>query len=1155
MSRIDAFVRFLACVFLLAALTFSSAKAQTISSSISGTVLDSSGSTIAGARVVLINEATGAELTGATNETGIFRFPVVPSGQYSVNVTVTGFKSYAKKNISLASSEKLELGAIMLQLGDIKDTVQVTGEATPVQVASAEKSALITGTQMNNITMKGRDFLAIVSLTAGVVDAAASRDAPATFNSTGQMSVNGGRGTQTNVAIDGVSTLDTGSTSWSMGQPNMETIAEVRVLTSNYQAEYGRNASGVISVITKSGTRSFHGSGWWQHRHEEFNATDFFRNKNGLVKAPYRYNIPGYSIGGPVYIPGRLNKDKNRLFFFFSEEYTRRWADYGSSYVRMPTALERQGDFTQTRDAAGNLLVITDPLTSRPFAGNQIPASRINNWGSAMLNIFPKPNYTPADQKLIYTQNFSFTGTGQWPHRDDVLRLDANITSKHSFSWRLIRDSDLKNYPTAYGIFRQEQRYVTDSNVFHLTSTFSPTLVNEFVFGMNKDALDIIVVDPASVATSRLGTPPRLYAIEANNPLQMSCIPNISFGSIPSNSPAISFGFDNCLYHNFAHINSFSDNLSLIIGKHNLKFGAFLERDDKTSPQDPSTWRGAYNFGRDANNPYDTGTGLSNALLGSFASYAETKSRFYYRYTNATTEWFVQDSWRATRRLTIDLGVRFTRFTPWVTDDPQMAGFDRSTYDRAKAPRLYTPGLDASGKRAGVDRITGTTVPASLIGFYVPNSGDIANGLRVGGVNGYPKATYTWPAFGVSPRIGFAWDVFGSGKTAVRGGFGQFYNVIDGNNTVNTIGNPPVSFTPTAYYGNISTLGQSAGNLGPSNLNCFYYGSQKYETVMNFSFGIQQAVGFSSVFDVAYVGSLGRHLSWIRDVNAIPMFARFDAQNMDPTNPGKPLPDNFLRPYYGLATLGANEFAATSNYHSLQASLQRRFGHMTYGAAYTFSKALGTANTDRTGVSPYLSPRQRNYGPISFDRPNNFVLNYVYDLPDPGKRLGNKWLGAVTDHWSLSGVTRFMSGAPFLPGMSTTSGVDISGSTEGARISVVGDPNLAKSERDFYRNFKTEAFALTPVRSLGNAGVGILHGPGINNWDISAAKRMPVGLGEQRTLQLRVEFYNAFNHTQFAGYDATALFDATGKQVSPTFGSYNSSRTPRNIAFTLRFQF
>jgi hypothetical protein len=463
------------------------------------------------------------------------------------------------------------------------------------------------------------------------------------------------------------------------------------------------------------------------------------------------------------------------------------------------------------------------------------------------------------------------------------------------------------------------------------------------------------------------------------------------------------------------------------------------------------------------------------------------------------------------------------------------------------------PALDANGRRVARDPITGALAIAPLIGQYVPGTGEPANGTVVGGVNGIPKSLYTRPGVAYGPRFGFAYDVFGNGKTALRGGWGWFYDTGQNNPFNATVGNPPVSYTPTLYYGSLDSYAQTGGAIGPSNMTLLF-GPHRAPNTMNFSMGVQHQM-WGTVFDASYVGGLSRNLFLRRNINPIPMYARFDPKNADPTQPTKPLPDNYLRPYFGYGNLLVYENSGTSNYNALQVSVNRRFTRgLQFGVALTHAKVLGVADSDSSQVSPYFPTRQRNYGPLAFNRPNTLVFNYMYELPKIGKKTGWKPAGWVLDDWQISGITSFVSGAPFTPGFSTVDGQDITGSTEAARINVAGNPTLSKSERDFFRNFNTDVFRRPAQGEFGNSGVNILTGPGINNWDLSVSKRVPL-FSEARFVQFRTELFNAWNHTQFASLFTTARFDTAGRQVNPNFGAFATARTPRIIQLSLKVIF
>jgi hypothetical protein len=402
------------------------------------------------------------------------------------------------------------------------------------------------------------------------------------------------------------------------------------------------------------------------------------------------------------------------------------------------------------------------------------------------------------------------------------------------------------------------------------------------------------------------------------------------------------------------------------------------------------------------------------------------------------------------------------------------------------------------------------------------------------------------------PRFGFAYDPFGDGKTAIRGGGGVFYNRLNQASWLPFVAQQPLVQTPVINYGNLANLTEASGLLFASNALGFDP-EGKVPTVYNYSFSVQRDIGYGTVVDVAYVAALGRHLYWQRDINPIPFGANFDPANADPTVANRPLPPQFLRPRVGVNSIVVTEPASSSSYHSMQLTANRRFTKtLQFGLAWTWSKAMGFNNGDREQISPLIDPRVWNYGPASFDRTHVVKINYLWELPQ--RKWGNAVLGQILNGWQVSGITSFVSGAPQGVTVATVSAFDFTGTpSQGARPMVIADPVLPKSERTFDRAFNTEAFARPVQGSFGNAANSVFRGPGINNWDISLLKNFRVS--ETTRLQFRAEMYNAFNHTQFNAVDTTARFDNAGNQVNGQFGQYIGAADPRQIQLALRFYF
>ncbi len=1140
---------------LILVLVTSVSLGQNISSSVKGVLVDPSGAVISGAACSLVNQATSASLTTKSDDSGVCTFLNVLAATYTLRVTAPGFQPLELKDINVTANEVRALGNVKLTVGALKEAVTVMAEPTPIQLVSAEKAGTVTSQQLDRLALKGRDFFGLMTTIPGVVDTTVGREMTRPESVAGT-SINGNRDSSKNFTVDGVTTLDTGSNQTVHFQPNMDSIGEVKILTSNYQAEFGRSSGGMVTVITRGGSRDFHGAAYDYYRHETLNAASWANKHSGLCapgmdrstcKPPYRYRITGYNLGGPIYIPNKFNANREKFFFFWSQEYTGTRLPSALYLRTVPTERERNGDFSQSRDASGNPVVVKDPLTGLQFANNVIPPNRINSVGQAILNFFPTPNYTDPNPNYLYARNYRSEFSGQYNRRSDVLRIDANLTPTVSLYYRFAQDADkqelLNNWLSGINwlltpmIFEQPGY----GHAVHFTKLFSPTFINEFNFGISHNKLSGAPKDPSLVTRAKVANIPEWYADSAD------FLPNFSFGSVYPPNP-VNFSYAAPFpYRNTNDIYSFTDGISKSWREHNFKAGVYFERTGKLSP----VWltpRGSFNFTRSTLNPFDSNHGFANALLGNFYSYTESNKRLDGDWWFSNIEWYLQDNWRIGQRLTLDLGVRLYHLSTVSDNNHVMVTFDPRLWSASQVPVMYGPAINpATGKRAGYDPTSGTYVSTALIGFFVPNTGNVANGMGVAGVGGYPHSLATSPWLTVGPRVGFAWDMFGTGNTALRGGFGMFYDRTSILPNVYASGGPPVAFTPTLYFGNLSTFTQTQGLLAPPGLTAFY-GEAKAPQIMNYSLGIQHLISNTAI-DVSYVGALSRHLWVNKNVNPAPIGAHFDAKNLDPTT-GASLPENFLRPYLGFGDIISQQYTGTSNYNALQVKVEHRYKNgLQFGVAYTWSRALGVESTEYDYLSPFFDPRQWNYGPLSFDRTHSLVINYSYDLPKPGKKYDIKPLGWFLDNWTLSGITSFISGAPYMPTFGTTDGQDITGTAaEGARVTVVGDASAGP------HGINPAAFARTPKGSFGNARLGMLPGPGMNNWDIAIAKRVPL-FSEQRYVQFRTEMFNVFNHTQYNALDTFLYFNPAGTQISKTVGDYTGARPSRVIELSARIVF
>lgn len=1126
---------------------------QSISGSIQGSVVDPSDLAIVGAAVTATNAGTGATREVQTNTLGDFVFATLPAGEYSISVEFSGFNSLTMSGINLTAAERLSVGKMAMEVGAVTESITVEAQGTVVQTASAERSGVITSAQVDQIAIKGRTVMQLLQLLPGVVNSAD----PDVISRGWNINVNGNRRATTSVSLDGMASNAIGNNNNMMMMVSQDAIAEVKVLLSNYQAEYGRMSGANVHLITKSGSQDFHGGMSYYKRHEQFNANNFFNNRTGSPKPRYRFNTYNYNVGGPIYIPGKFNTAKDKLFFFWSQEFWPLKTAAGLDRITVPSQLEKAGNFSQTVDQGGNLITITDPFNNgQPFPGNVIPAGRVDSNGKALLGVFPDPNFL--DRSVSGgNYNYVFQGENETPKRTSTLKINFNPNQNDMISFTFGEHSDVTKGPFVgnqldFGLIHNERHNIGKSLIGSHKHIFGPTLINELNIGWisrpnnAKNFEDTI----GNVQRDTVGFTAGQFNPSAN---PFNLIPEMTFNDVPNGAD---IGFDGRFpLRTTQIIFNVNDNISKVFSDHTFKAGFYFDYFWRGSSTGSIIPTGSFNFGRNVNNPLDTNYGFSNAALGVFNSYTESTETPFVEWRLSNIEWFVQETWKVTRRFTIDAGIRFMVIVPIFAQDNQISGFVPGFYDSANAVQLIQP-TKVNGKRRGIHPVTGEIFAASNIGRIAPGTGDPANGMvQPDNVSGFPRALVDSRGVQFGPRVGFAYDVFGNGKTAVRGGVGIFYNRQNLGAQILPMGfQTPLVDNPVINFGELSNFLGAAASLSAVQNVTGIDTIGKIPTVYNFNLTLQQDIGFGTVVDVAYVGNIGRHLMWQRALNNVPAGANFDPANIDPTN-NKPLARQFLVPLIGYNNVNYREWGSSSNYHGLQVSANRRFARgITFGVAYTWSKSMdynsGETDTVRTDL---IAPRIWNYGLSDFDHTHVLKVNWLWDIPRVP--TDNPVLNQVVNGWQLSGIYTAQTGRPRNVTFATTSKVDFTGTpSQGPRLDHIAPAILSSGQRTFERYFNTEAFALPEVGTFGNMARYVIRDPGLNNWDLAIFKNFPIR--ERMRIQFRFETYNTFNHTQFSGGDRAGRWNpATGEQVDTRFGQFTAASNARIMQLALRFLF
>ena len=863
---------------------------------ISGTVTDKSGAAVVGAEVVLKNGAGSLTRNTATNGDGAYVIPGLPGDVYDLFVSAKGFEKFQAKGVKLDVAQKARID-VQLTVGAISQEVVVTGDSVAqVATQSSEIGSTITGKQVNQLELNGRNFTQLVTLTPGVVDQTGSDEGKVGVYGNVAYSMNGGRNEYNNWELDGGDNMDNGSNATLNVYPNLEAIAEFKVLTSNYGAQYGRNGSGTIEVETKSGTNSFHGSAFYYGRNEAFNANDFFDNSNGVGKAPYRKHDFGYTVGGPVFIPNHYNSNKKKSFFFFSEEWRREKnvslappGSNGSPTVNVPSDAERSGNFSDVCPGPNGGADCPHQPNGNPFPGNTITPTAV---GSTIATTIPhaNPNFTVGGFPA-YQQTVSEPTT--W--REELVRFDHNITDNYRLTFRYIHDSWQTVVPDALwgnnanGNLPSFQNVSTGfvgpgtSFVARLNANITPTLLNEFVASYTAD--HIFLTPGGTVSPSGAFPMGTLFPGQAK-PFG-GLLPAVTLTSNAAYGGGFWTDTGYFPWNNANPTYTLRDNVSKIVGVHTLQFGAYVVFAEKNEMNSPNL-QGILTFSSAAS--FSTGNAFADLLLGNISSYQQwsAKTKYYNRYK--IVEPYFQDDWRVTKRLTLNLGLRVSLFGTYREKLNQAFNFDPTAFNPANAP---TPGSTDFNPDGSLTVVAGKTI--NPLNGVVQCGGPGGNLPLVPG-SAFPTVSIGSNAnagclkghlFNPAPRLGFAFDPKGDGKMAVRGGYGIFYEHTNGNegNTESLEGSAPLVLNATqsnifSGSGLACPAGQAQGGyscIGGASAGVPIFplsplsipGKALWPYMQQWNLNVQKELPSHIVLSVAYVGSKGTHLTLLSNLNQL----------------------------------------------------------------------------------------------------------------------------------------------------------------------------------------------------------------------------------------------------------------------------------------------